>query len=86
MRARAEASAFAFEVALPHRRQRDRESGELLGGHIVGTQASVLIQEAAIVMRARASAHVIEHAIYVHPALPEVFQRAVASMAPPASE
>ena len=52
------------------------ESGEILGCHIIGTDAATLIQEAANAMRFRQSTDAITQTIYVHPALPEVVQRA----------
>ena len=60
-----------FVKALAH-----RESGEILGCHIIGTDAATLIQEVANPMRTRATADAVTQAIYVHPALPEVVQRA----------
>ncbi len=54
----------------------DRKTREILGCHIIGTEASVLIQEPAIAMRLHASVEAITKAIYVHPALPEVVQQA----------
>ena len=54
----------------------DLESGEILGCHIIGTDAATLIQEVANPMRTRQPADAITQAIYVHPALPEVVQRA----------
>lgn len=54
----------------------DRESAEILGCHIIGTDASILIQEVANAMRLRLKTEAIGRAIYVHPALPEVVQRA----------
>ncbi len=54
----------------------DPESGEILGCHIIGTDAATLIQEVANPMRTRQTADAITQAIYVHPALPEVVQRA----------
>ncbi|MEX2159716.1 MAG: mycothione reductase [Dehalococcoidia bacterium] len=54
----------------------DPESEEILGCHILGTDASTLIQEVANAMRIRATARAITQSIYVHPALPEVVQRA----------
>ena len=56
------------------------ETKEILGCHILGTHASILIQEAANAMRARDSVSAITQAIYVHPALPEVVQRAFGSL------
>ena len=52
------------------------ETREVLGCHIIGTDASTLVQEAANAMRMRLSTDAITQAIYVHPALPEVVQRA----------
>ena len=49
-----------------------RESERVLGAHIVGQAASVLIQEIATVMSLNAPYHSILHAIHIHPALSEV--------------
>ena len=49
---------------------------EILGCHIIGSEASILIQEVVNIMRARLTADAITQSIYVHPALPEVVQRA----------
>ncbi len=57
-----------------------QETGEILGCHIVGTDASMLIQEAANAMRMRLTTDAITQAIYVHPALPEVVQRAFGAL------
>lgn len=57
-----------------------RETRDILGCHIIGTEASVLIQEAAIAIRARLPTTAITQSIYVHPALPEVVQRAFLSV------
>ncbi len=54
----------------------DPESGQILGCHIIGTDAATLIQEAANAMRLRLGVEAITQSIYVHPALPEVIQRA----------
>ena len=58
----------------------DAESREILGCHIIGTDASVLIQEVANAMRLRQTTDVITQSIYVHPALPEVVQRAFGAL------
>ncbi len=55
-------------------------TGEILGCHIIGTDASTLIQEVANAMRLRLPVAAITQAIYVHPALPEVVQRAFGSL------
>ena len=54
----------------------ERHSGEILGAHIIGTDASILIQEVVNGMRAGLNVRSITQSIYVHPALPEVVQRA----------
>ena len=56
------------------------ETREILGCHIIGTDASILIQEAANAMRMGLPTEAITQAIYVHPALPEVVQRAFAQL------
>ena len=53
-----------------------RETQEILGCHIMGTDAATLVQEATNAMRMRLSTDAITQSIYVHPALPEVVQRA----------
>jgi mycothione reductase len=59
----------------------DPESGETLGCHVIGTDASTLVQEAVNLMRFRLPVDVIARSIYIHPALPEVMQAAFASVA-----
>lgn len=58
----------------------NRETKEILGCHILGTDASILIQEVANAMRMRLTVEAITQSIYVHPALPEVVQRAFWSL------
>ena len=53
-----------------------RETAEILGCHIIGSEASILIQEAANAMRQHLTLDAITDAIYVHPALSEVVRRA----------
>ena len=64
---------FVKVLAHPHTR-------EILGCHIIGSEASILIQEAVNSMRARLSVDFLTQSIYVHPALPEVVQRAFGSL------
>ena len=52
------------------------DTEEILGAHIIGTDASILIQEVVNAMRLQLSVDAITQSIYVHPALPEVVQRA----------
>ena len=54
----------------------DLETGAIVGGHIIGTDASILIQEVVNPMRMGLNTDAITQSIYVHPALPEVVQRA----------
>ena len=58
-----------------------RETGEILGCHIIGSEASILIQEVVNAVRMRLTTDAITESIYVHPALPEVVQRAFGSLA-----
>jgi len=58
----------------------DPETKEILGCHIIGTEAATLIQEATNAMRARLTVDAITQSIYVHPALPEVVQRAFGAL------
>lgn len=53
----------------------DPESREILGCHIMGTDASTLIQGVSTLMRAGDTVDAVRRAIFVHPALP-VVQRA----------
>ena len=55
-------------------------SDEILGCHIIGTHAAMLIQEVVNAMRMRLTTDAITQSIYVHPALPEVVQRAFGSL------
>ena len=51
--------------------------GEILGCHIVGPEASTLIQEVVVAMRSGSgTVHDIRDAVHIHPALPEVVDKA----------
>lgn len=51
--------------------------GEILGCHIIGPDSSTLIQEVVVAMEAGSgTVQNIRNAVHVHPALPEVVQRA----------
>ncbi|MDG6907778.1 MAG: dihydrolipoyl dehydrogenase [Nitrososphaerota archaeon] len=54
----------------------------ILGAHIVGPHASILIQEIVNVMYGTQSAETIDRAIHIHPALNEVVQRAFGTLMP----
>ncbi len=59
----------------------DPSTGEILGCHVIGYEASILVQEAVNLMRFRLPIDVIAQSIYIHPALPEVMQSAFAGVA-----
>lgn len=50
--------------------------GGLLGVHIVGPHASILIQEAVVAMTTTGRVDAITNAVHVHPALPQVLEAA----------
>ena len=58
----------------------NEETREILGCHIIGSEASILIQEVVNAMRAGLTTDAITQSIYVHPALPEVVQRAFGAL------
>ena len=64
---------FVKVLASPHSR-------EILGCHIIGSEASILIQEVVNAMRMRLTTDAITQSIYVHPALPEVVHRAFGAL------
>ncbi|MDG6901827.1 MAG: dihydrolipoyl dehydrogenase [Nitrososphaerota archaeon] len=62
----------------------ERESSRILGAHIVGPHASVLIQEIINLMyTSDQSAQPMQDAIHIHPSLSEVVQRAFGSLMEP---
>ena len=50
----------------------DADSGDILGTHIVGAQASILIHEAAVAIRTGATAMDIAGTVHAHPTLAEI--------------
>ena len=51
--------------------------GEILGCHIIGPDASTLIQEVVVAMKAGSgTVQDIRNSVHIHPALSEVVQRA----------
>ncbi|MBI2600126.1 dihydrolipoyl dehydrogenase [Candidatus Daviesbacteria bacterium] len=52
------------------------EQSNILGCHIIGPQASILIHEAIVAMKANGKIEAITNSVYIHPALPEWLQRA----------
>jgi mycothione reductase len=61
----------------------EQETGKILGGHIIGAEASILIQEIVNAMVTENRSFVpIVRAMYVHPALAEVVQNAFGNLRP----
>jgi len=54
----------------------DPKTKEILGCHIIGTDASMLIHEVIVAMKAKLGVKGITKAVHIHPALSEVVQRA----------
>jgi dihydrolipoamide dehydrogenase len=62
----------------------EKETMKILGAHIIGPHASILIQEIINLMyTSEQSAEPIIHGMHIHPALSEVVQKAFGSLAPP---
>ena len=58
---------------------------KILGAHIIGPYASILIQEIIILMYTPTqSAEPIIEGMHIHPALSEIVQRAFRNLMPPA--
>ena len=61
----------------------ERETGKILGGHIIGPEASNLIQEITNAMNTETGSYApILQAMHIHPALCEVVQSAFGNMQP----
>jgi dihydrolipoamide dehydrogenase len=58
----------------------DSASGEILGAHIIGPQATELIHEAAVVMKVRGTVQDVASTIHGHPSLNETIQRTAQSL------
>ena len=59
----------------------EQETGKILGGHIIGAEASVLIQEIVNAMATEGKSFMpILRAMHIHPALSEVVQNAFGSL------
>ena len=59
------------------------KKGEILGAHIAGVSASVLIQEVVNLMKLGAGYEAVLEAMHIHPALSEAVQRAFSSLMTP---
>ena len=61
----------------------ESETGRILGGHIVGPEASILIQEIINAMNTEDRSYMpIVRAMHIHPAMPEVVQQAFGNLKP----
>ncbi|MCW4046782.1 MAG: dihydrolipoyl dehydrogenase [Candidatus Bathyarchaeota archaeon] len=61
----------------------ERETGKILGGHIIGAEASILIQEIINAMNTETRTYApIIRAMHIHPALSEVVQNAFGNLRP----
>ncbi|MCI0557975.1 MAG: dihydrolipoyl dehydrogenase [Nitrososphaera sp.] len=56
------------------------KDGKILGCHIIGAHASILIHEVLVAMRLGADVHGIARTVHIHPALSEVVSRAASSL------
>jgi dihydrolipoamide dehydrogenase len=60
----------------------EHDTGKILGGHIIGPHASIIIQEIINAMVSEDKTFLpIIRAMHIHPAMPEVVQRAFANLA-----
>jgi mycothione reductase len=59
----------------------EKETGKILGAHIIGTQASILIEEIVISMLTPNYAPIME-AMHIHPSMSEVVQNAFGNLKP----
>jgi mycothione reductase len=57
------------------------KKGEILGCHIIGSDASILIHEVLVAMRLGAGIDSIARTVHIHPALSEVVSRAASNIA-----
>jgi mycothione reductase len=61
----------------------ERQTGRILGAHIVGPEASILIQEIVNAMNTADHSYApIMQAMHIHPAMPEVVQNAFGNLKP----
>jgi dihydrolipoamide dehydrogenase len=66
-----------FAKAIVH-----RKTGKVLGYHIIGPQASILIQEVVNAMAADGNLWTVAKGMHIHPALPEVVLKAFGKLEP----
>ncbi|MFB6077288.1 MAG: dihydrolipoamide dehydrogenase, partial [Candidatus Nanohaloarchaea archaeon] len=62
----------------------DHDTGEILGCHILGPHASILVHEVCVAMKhGSGTVDDIRDTIHIHPALNEVVQRAFSTLQHP---
>jgi pyruvate/2-oxoglutarate dehydrogenase complex dihydrolipoamide dehydrogenase (E3) component len=61
----------------------ERQTGMILGCHIIGPQAAILIQEVVNAMASAENAAPLLAGIHIHPALSEVITSALGNLKPP---
>lgn len=54
----------------------DRKTRKILGCHILGSEASILVHEIVVAMKAGLTIDAIQNSVHIHPSLSEVIQRA----------
>jgi mycothione reductase len=58
----------------------DKQTGKIIGFHIIGPSASILIQEVTNAMALGGDIALIAHGLHIHPALPELVLRTLGSL------
>ncbi|NQV91012.1 dihydrolipoyl dehydrogenase [Candidatus Woesearchaeota archaeon] len=58
----------------------EKKTKKILGCHIMGPNASILIHEVLIAMKAKNSLNLLRNVVHIHPALSEVVQRAAGNV------
>ncbi|MBI2832263.1 MAG: dihydrolipoyl dehydrogenase [Chloroflexi bacterium] len=61
----------------------EKDSGKILGFHIIGPEAATLIQEVINVMASGGDVDSIERGLHIHPALPELILRTLGNIEEP---
>jgi len=61
----------------------DADTQKILGFHIVGPEASTLIQEVVDAMASGGETGFIEDGMHIHPAMPEIVERALSNLQEP---
>ena len=61
----------------------EAKTGKILGFHIIGPEAPTLIQEVVNVIIDGGDLHLIEDSPHIHPAMPEIVQKALANLSEP---